>query len=87
MGLLPTLDEPEIEGMAVRWTMSNGKKKVTCWARAATLEKLESNPDLPKTDYLKAFLKHRTILETTASAIYDRGLLDGNAVIVRQENI
>jgi Protein of unknown function (DUF1488) len=87
MPLTPTSDEPETEGMAVRWAMSNGKRQVVCWVRAAALETLENNLDLAKSDYLNAFIRHRSILEARASAIYDRGLLDGNAVIVRKENI
>lgn len=87
MTLAPTSDAPETEGLAVRWTMSNGKRNVVCWVRAAALEKLEGNPDLTKAEYLVAFLKHRGILEQRASAIYERGLLDGNAVVIRKENV
>jgi hypothetical protein len=87
MTLFPTSDAPKTEGMAVRWTMSNGKQKITCWVRAVALEALESNTDLAKSEYLIAFTKHRSTLEARASAIYDRGLLDGNAIVVRKENI
>ena len=87
MPLVPTLDAPEVEGLAVRFNMSNGKKKITCWVRAAALEKLAGNPDLAKGEFLETFLKHRAALEERASAIFDRGLLDGNSVIIRHENV
>ena len=60
---------------------------MTCWVRAAALEKLENNPDLEKSAYLDAFLRHREALDSTASAIFDRGRLDGPNVIVRKENL
>lgn len=87
MPLIRTEDEPAVEGLAVRWTMSNGKKAIKCWVRAATLEKLENNPDLEKAAFMDAFLRHRARLEETASAIFDRGKLDGPDVIVRKENV
>jgi hypothetical protein len=87
MPLTHTTDEPVVEGLAVRWTMTDGKRKVTCWARAAALEKLERNPDLEKAAYLDAFLRHRAAFDEAASAIFDRGLLDGPNVIVRKENV
>lgn len=87
MPLTRTSDEPIVEGLAVRWTMSDGKKTLTCWARAATLEKLERNVDLEKAAYLDAFMRHRSVLEAAASAIFDRGMLDGPNVIVRKENV
>lgn len=87
MTLMPTLDQPEVEGLAVRWIMSDGKRNVVCWVRAAALEHLEDNVDLPKTEYMNAFVKHRDILEDRARDIFKRGKLDGNAVIVRKENI
>lgn len=87
MPLAPTDEAPQTEGLAVRWTMSNGKRNVVCWVRAAALEKLEGNPDLSKAEFLAAFLKHRSILEQRASAIFERGLLDGNAVVIRKENV
>ena len=87
MPLVSTVDAPEVEGLAVRWTMSNGKRKITCWVRAAALEKLADNPDLAKPDFLDTFVRHRSVLEERASAIYDRGLLDGNSVVIRKENV
>jgi len=87
MPLTRTNEEPALEGLAVRWTMTDGKRTLRCWARAATLEKLEKNPDLEKTAYLDAFNRHRDVLESTASAIFDRGRLDGPDIIVRKENV
>lgn len=87
MTLVSTAEPPEREGLAVRWTMSDGKRKIVCWARAAALEKLEENSDLKKEDYLQAFNKHRSVFEAQASAIFARGLLDGNAIVVRPENV
>lgn len=87
MTLVSTSDAPEIEGMAVRWTMSNGKRKITCWVRASTIEKLENHVDLTKAEYLEAFAKHRNVLEAQAQAIYTRGMLDGNAIVIRPENV
>ncbi|MBS0269725.1 MAG: DUF1488 family protein [Proteobacteria bacterium] len=85
--LVATADGAEVDGLAVRWTMSNGTRKIVCWVRAAALEKLEANSDLEKSMYLAAFLNHRHTLENAASAIYARGLLDGEAVVVRKENV
>ena len=48
---------------------------------------LAGNPDLAKGEFLETFLKHRAVLEDRASAIFDRGLLDGNSVIIRHENV
>ena len=87
MTLVPTSEPPQTEGMAVRWVMSNGKKNVTCWVRAAALERLAGNPDLQKADYFRVFLDHRQLLEGLASQIFQRGRLDGNDVIIRKENI
>ena len=85
--LQSTTDIAELDGLAVRWTMSDGAKNIVCWARAAALEKLEANPDLEKSSYLEAFHRHRAAFETAASAIHKRGLLDGNAIVVRKENV
>lgn len=87
MPLTRTTEEPAVEGLAVRWTMTDGKRTIKCWARAATLEKLEHNPDLEKANFLDAFMRHRDLLEKTASDIFDRGRLDGPDVIVRKENV
>lgn len=87
MKLVPTSEQPRVEGMAVRWVMSNGKKNVTCWVRAAALERLAGDPDLPNSSYLQIFLDHQTLLEQRASEIFERGRLDGNDVIIRKENI
>jgi len=87
MPLVPTSEHPEREGLAVRWTMSDGKRSIVCWVRAAALEKLESNIDLKKEDYVAAFTRHRSILEEQANAIFARGLLDGNAIVIRPENV
>ncbi|MBS0232223.1 MAG: DUF1488 family protein [Proteobacteria bacterium] len=85
--LMSTTDAAEVDGLAVRWTMSDGKRNIVCWARAATLEKLEANSDLEKSQYLPAFKKHRSALESAARGIFKRGLLDGNAIVVRRENV
>lgn len=85
--LQSTTDTAELDGMAVRWTMTDGAKSIVCWARAAALEKLEANPDLEKSSYLEAFHRHRAAFEAAASAIHKRGLLDGNAIVVRKENV
>lgn len=66
----------------VRW-----EDEHRCWARAAALEKLEGNIDLEKSEYLSAFQRHRAALEKAACAIFKRGLLDGNAIVVRKENV
>ena len=87
MTLVPTSEPPQTEGMAVRWIMSNGKRSVTCWVRAAALERLAGDPDLPKANYLRVFLDHQPLLEQRASEIFQRGRLDGNDVIIRKENI
>lgn len=87
MKLVPTSEPPQIEGMAVRWVMSNGKKNVTCWVRAAALERLAEDVDLPVANYLKVFRDNQPLLEQRASEIFARGRLDGNDVIIRKENI
>ncbi|MFA5899648.1 MAG: DUF1488 family protein [Hyphomicrobium sp.] len=87
MPLSRTNAEPAVEGLAVRFAMVNGKRQVTCWTRAATLEKLENNPHLATEQYLEAFHRHRDTLEAAASAIFDRGLLDGPNVVIRKENV
>lgn len=87
MPLARTNDEPVVEGLAVRFAMTNGKRQVTCWVRAATLEKLENNPRLATDAYMQAFHRHRAALEAAASAIFDRGLLDGPNVVIRKENV
>lgn len=84
---MSTTDAAEVEGLAVRWTMSDGKRSIVCWARAATLEKLEGNSELEKSQYLAAFKRHRIVLENAARGIFKRGLLDGNAIVVRRENV
>jgi hypothetical protein len=85
--LLPTAEAIEVDGLAVRWIMTDGRKNIVCWARAAALEKLEANPDLEKASYLEAFHRHRPKFEAAAAAIHKRGLLDGNAIVVRKENV
>lgn len=85
--LVATTDIAEVDGLAVRWTMSDGKSKIVCWARSTTLEKLAADPNLEKSNYLAAFQKHRNTLESAARAIFKRGLLDGNAIVVRKENV
>lgn len=87
MPLTPTEEAPVVEGLAVRWTMSNGYKSQVCWVRSAALEKLEGNPDLERSAFLTSFNKHRALLEATASDIFDKGKLDGPNVIVRKENV
>lgn len=87
ISLVPTTGAAELDGLAVRWTMSDGTKNIVCWARAAALEKLKSNADLEKALYLEAFQRHRTTFEAAAVAIHKRGLLDGNAIVVRKENV
>lgn len=87
MKLVSTPDPPVAEGLAVRWTMADGKRKLTCWVRAAALEKLEGNPDLAKSEYVGTFSKFRGTLEASANAIFERGLLDGNAIVIRKENV
>lgn len=85
--LVSTNDAVELDGMAVRWVMTDGNQNIVCWARAAALEKLEANSDLEKSLYLGAFHRHRATFEAAASAIHKRGLLDGNAIVVRKENV
>lgn len=87
MPLTPTENAPVVEGLAVRWIMSNGNKHQVCWVRSAALEKLEANPDLERSAFLDAFNKHRALLEATASDIFEKGKLDGPNVIVRKENV
>ena len=85
--LVSTTDAVELDGMAVRWIMTDGTQNIVCWARAAALEKLEANPDLEKSQYLGAFHRHRATFEAAATVIHKRGLLDGNAIVVRKENV
>lgn len=87
MTLARTNDEPVVEGVAVRFDMTNGKRTITCWIRAAALEKLESNPRLAPEQYLDAFGRHQPALEAAANRIFERGLLDGPNIVIRKENV
>jgi hypothetical protein len=87
MTLIRTIDKPVVEGLAVRFSMHNGKRQVTCWVRAAALEKLENNPRLPTEQFLDAFARHSETLEAAAQGIFARGLLDGPNIVIRKENV
>lgn len=87
MTLLRTENEPVVEGLAVRFDMTNGKRIITCWVRAAALEKLESDPRLPPDQFIAACNRHQEKLNAAANQIFARGLLDGPNIVIRKENV
>ncbi|CAN1723952.1 DUF1488 domain-containing protein [Hyphomicrobium sp. 1Nfss2.1] len=87
MALTRTDEEAVAEGLAVRFNMMAGKRLLTCWVRAAALEKLENNPRLEREKFLDAFGRHSATLEDAARRIFERGLLDGPNIVIRKENV